>query len=80
MIGQQGFDVLNREAWIGAVEPDRRIVVCQSPLIECFGVLCYGGWGRALYMWKESIEDERGLICKILDVLLEIAIVDREEA
>ena len=79
-IGQQGFDVLNREARIGAVKPDRRVVVCQCPLIERLGVLGDRGRRRTVDMWKESIENERGLVCKVLDVRLEITVVDCEEA
>ena len=53
-IGQQRSDVLNREAGIGAVEPDGRIVVVQSPLIERLGVLCDRGWRRADDVWKNA--------------------------
>src|SRR5438270_3227453 len=40
-IGQQGSNVQNRDAWIGTVKPNGRIVVFQCPLIERLGVLCY---------------------------------------
>ena len=31
-------------------------------------------------MWKESIEDVRGLVRKVLEVLLHVTVEDREEA
>ena len=54
-------------------------MLCQCPLIERLGVLCDRGWRRASDMRKDSIENERGLVCEVLDVLREITVVDREE-
>ena len=31
-------------------------------------------------MWKESVEDVRALVCKVLEVLLDVTVIDREEA
>jgi hypothetical protein len=78
-VGQQGSDVQNREAWIGAVEPDRRIVIVQGPLIKCLGVLRYRGWRCANHMWKDGIKCERSLVRKIVDVLVKVTVVDRKE-
>ena len=48
--------------------------------IERLGVLRYRGRRRAVDMRKDRVEDERGLVGEVLDVLLEIAVEDREEA
>ena len=80
LIRQEGSDVLNPEAGIGAVKPDGRMVVFQCPLIERLGVLRYRGRGRTLDMRKDRIEDERGLVREVLDVLREVTVEDREES
>ena len=79
-IGQQGFDVLDREAWVGAVKPDGWVVVGQPPLVERLGVLGHRGRRAANDVGEESIENERGLVGKVLEVLVHITVEDGEEA
>ena len=53
---------------------------CPVPTDRTPHILCHRGRRRTDDMRKESIESERGLVCEVLEVLLEIAVVDREEA
>ena len=80
VIGQQGPDVLDREAGVGAVEPDGWVVVRHPPLVERLGVLGHRGRRPANDVGEESIENERGLVGKVLEVLVHITVEDREEA
>ena len=79
-IGQQGANVLNREARIGAVKPDRRIVVFRQYRMNDWTSFATGGGGAPLTLRKESIEDERGLCREVQNVPSQKAIEDGEEA
>ena len=48
--------------------------------MERLGVLCYWGGRRANDMGKDRVEGDRSLLGEVLDVLLEITVVDGEEA
>ena len=43
-VGEQGFDVLHRQAWIGPVKPDWGIIICCRILRERLGVLRHRDW------------------------------------
>src|SRR5580704_6902573 len=77
---EQRSDVLNLDARIGAIKPDRRLVKYCRVLQERRRVLRHRGWRWILDRCKHEVENRPNFRSKILNVLVEVTIVHCEKS
>jgi len=70
-IGDQGMDVLNREAWICLVEPDRRAVRARCKVDELLEVFSARRWRWVLREFEYKVKDFPDVFGEIGNVRLE---------
>ena len=75
----QGVNVLNRQARIGAVKPDGWKIVGLGPVKERLGILRHRGWRRSNDKFKKSVENWSEFHREVLDVLMERTVEDCKE-
>jgi hypothetical protein len=78
-IGDQGMDVLNRQAWIRLVEPYRLAARHRSKVNELLQVFSARGGGRVLGEFEYKIEHFSNILGEIGNVLVERAVIHGKE-
>src|SRR5262249_11745366 len=73
------MDVLNRQAWICLVEPNRLAARRRSEVNELFEVLSAWRGRRVLGEFEYKIEDFSNILGEIGDILVERAVIDGKE-
>src|SRR5260370_10310161 len=73
------MNVLHRQTWIRLVEPDRSAVRSRREVNKLLKVLSAGRGWSALGELEKKIEDRSDVLGEIGDVLVERAVVYREE-
>src|SRR5882762_3947528 len=73
------MDVLDTQAWIRLVEPDRSAIRSRCEVNELLEILSAGRRWRALGELEQQIENLPDILGEICDVLVERTVIDREE-
>ena len=74
------MDVLDRQAWIGGIEADRRAVGRRREVDELLEVFPARRGRRILGEFEDQVEDLPDVLGEVRDVFVERAVIDGEES
>src|SRR6266849_8219911 len=74
------MDVLNRQAWIGLVEPDRRAARRRRKVNELLKVFSAWRGRRVLGEFEYEIEDFPNVLGEVSNIFVKRSVIDSKEA